>query len=113
MKLELALKILRQNKIKFFFLPVFLAFSCLLSCKEAGLSTAWIQLRLEGKAVSYALAYDEKYIEDLNKAALHDPLTGTSNRLCIESKLRASIEGKRRFNTSLGVLFIDIDISRR
>ena len=92
---------------------MFLAFSCLLSCKEAGLSTAWIQLRLEGKAVSYALAYDEKYIEDLNKAALHDPLTGTSNRLCIESKLRASIEGKRRFNTSLGVLFIDIDISRR
>lgn len=58
---------------------------------------------------NFASAYDVQYIEDLKKAALLDPLMEIPNRRCIESKLRAAIEEKRRFNISLGVLFIDID----
>lgn len=58
---------------------------------------------------NFAPAYDGQYIEDLKKAALIDPLTEIPNRRSIESKLRAAIEEKRRFNISLGVLFIDID----
>ena len=58
---------------------------------------------------NFVTVYDKQYIEDLKRAAMLDPLTGIPNRRSLETKLRAAIEEKLRFNTSLGIFFADID----
>ncbi|MDN3684998.1 diguanylate cyclase [Vibrio sinaloensis] len=41
--------------------------------------------------------------------ALHDPLTGLSNRTALQEQIAAGIAQSKRTDTSLAVVFLDLD----
>ena len=52
-------------------------------------------------------------LEQLQKQALYDPLTGLANRRCVDIKLLSRLEEMNRYGWPFGVLFIDIDHFKR
>ncbi|MBI5147551.1 MAG: sensor domain-containing diguanylate cyclase [Parcubacteria group bacterium] len=52
-------------------------------------------------------------IEELQRLALVDPLTGLANRRYAEINLRAKLDEMKRYGWQLGVLFADIDHFKR
>lgn len=52
-------------------------------------------------------------VEELEKRSLLDKLTGLSNRANVEAELEAAFQEMKRFGTSFGVLFLDIDHFKR
>ena len=58
--------------------------------------------------ISEKIAFLQK-IEELEKLALLDPLTGLANRRFIENQIGVNINEKERYGWSFGLLFIDID----
>jgi len=51
----------------------------------------------------------QQIIKDLKKETLIDHLTGLPNRRFIENRLFSALDEMKRYNRTLGVLFIDID----
>lgn len=51
----------------------------------------------------------QQIIKDLKKETLIDHLTGLPNRRFIENRLFSALDEMKRYNQTLGVLFIDID----
>lgn len=54
-------------------------------------------------------AVDQQYIEELEKAALLNPLTQIANRRFLEMKISSCFEEFRRYDVPFGVIFADID----
>jgi diguanylate cyclase (GGDEF)-like protein/PAS domain S-box-containing protein len=52
-------------------------------------------------------------LEELERQALVDPLTGIGNRRYLESNLRARLEELQRYEWRFGVLFVDLDHFKR
>jgi diguanylate cyclase (GGDEF)-like protein len=52
---------------------------------------------------------EKKRMEELEKAALLDHLTGLPNRRHLDMKLAALFEEMRRHNSTFGLLFLDVD----
>jgi len=48
-------------------------------------------------------------LKELESQSLSDPLTGLSNRRGLELHLRAQFERRKRYGTSFGIIFLDID----
>jgi len=56
---------------------------------------------------------NEIRLKDLEQMAMLDRLTNLANRHYLDRELDASLEGKRRYGTLFGVLFMDIDNFKR
>jgi diguanylate cyclase (GGDEF)-like protein len=63
---------------------------------------------LLSRAVRYAIERKRSEVE-LTHQALHDPLTGLPNRALFLDRLSVAMDRCRRANTSVAVLFIDVD----
>lgn len=61
----------------------------------------------------YGLMYDvtrrELAVSELRDKATHDPLTGLANRMLLHDRLEHAIENATRRQTSVAVLFVDLD----
>jgi diguanylate cyclase (GGDEF)-like protein/PAS domain S-box-containing protein len=55
------------------------------------------------------IVYDDHLIEDLSNLAMHDPLTGLSNRRKTENYLEFKFTELKRFHHKFCVTFLDID----
>lgn len=52
---------------------------------------------------------NEEKLRELENMALTDKLTGLANRVYLEREFLKRIDEKKRYNTSFGVLFMDVD----
>ena len=64
-----------------------------------------------GLALALALTAvrERRRTRQAQRSALHDPLTGLSNRLAFQHRLAIDWERARRYDRPLGVLFLDLD----
>ena len=72
--------------------------------------TADLRRRLEGFADQGSLALRQIALLEQNRhQATHDALTGLPRRTLLEDRVRRSLEGQRRHDEPLALLFIDLD----
>jgi diguanylate cyclase (GGDEF)-like protein len=69
---------------------------------------AWLWRHLGGHLDRAEAAFDAKQ-EEVRRLALHDPLTGLSNRRYLMMQLSGSLARARREGTQLAVLVLDLD----
>jgi diguanylate cyclase (GGDEF)-like protein len=67
------------------------------------------QLRLINRDLEKEIGERRRAEENLKHLAHHDPLTNLANRLLLDARLDYAIQQAKRNNTSLAILFMDLD----